>query len=99
LALRHPLEFNQARKLISKILAHGKVNLDVQHFLDEAAKDGLDAVDATNVLRGGMIYEPAEEREPGVWRYRVHTQRICVAIEFVDEAELTVITIWRKKAS
>jgi len=56
--------------------------------------DDLTIVDCINVLRGGFV-DPAEW-ENGAWRYRVHTARICVVIEFESETELVLVTAWRK---
>jgi hypothetical protein len=55
----------------------------------------LTAVDATNVLRGGVV-EPGEF-ENGSWRYRIRTQRIYVVVSFRSETELRVVTAWRWK--
>lgn len=94
---REPLGANQARKLISEIIAGGEVVL-WDHCKDELAKDDLDASDALNVLRAGRITEPAEqEGRPPRWRYRVHTERMCVVVQFESAAALSVVTAWRKK--
>jgi len=67
-----------------------------QPFLKEMAADNLTIVDCTNVLRGG-VPDPAEwNDEYEEYRYRVHTQRICVVIVFTSEEELFIVTTWRK---
>lgn len=93
--LREPLPNNQARRLISRILTSGEVEL-WEHCTKELAKDDLDNLDAVNVLRCGLITEPAEF-ESERWRYRVHTDRICVVVQFEHETKLSVVTAWRKK--
>lgn len=59
------------------------------------AKDNISTVDATNVLRGGVV-EPAEF-ENGSWRYRVRTNLLCVVVAFRSDKELVVVTAWRFK--
>lgn len=94
--LDEPLDCNAARKQVSWILTHGVFEY-WGHCKEELAKDGLDVSDALNVLRGGTIYEPAEQHSSGRWRYRVHTERICVVLHFDSRTELSVVTAWRKK--
>jgi len=88
-----------ARALIRRILQSGQVTWDTgpnSHFLKEMAADNLTIVDCTNVLRGG-VPDPAEwNDEYEEYRYRVHTQRICVVIVFTSEEELFIVTTWRK---
>ena len=91
-----PLNRAQARKLISRILAQGMVGFADPHLYDAAADDGMTTVDVVNVLRGGQITEEAEW-EGGAWRYRVHTPKFCVVIEFLSEEQLVAVTTWRKK--
>ncbi|HEX4422523.1 MAG TPA: hypothetical protein VH165_31630 [Kofleriaceae bacterium] len=87
--MKAPLAATEARKLARVILVHGKVAF-TSHCMKELAKDGKDAVDAINVIRGGAYQEA--EWENGGWRHRVHTQRMAVVIEFETEAELIVVT-------
>lgn len=92
-----PFSPPEARALIKKILAQGKV-VTTTHALKEMVKDSMDMVDVTSVLRGGIV-EPAEW-ENGEWRYRVHTPRgLWVVVEFPEDAEdeLVVVTAWRAK--
>ena len=92
-----PLPINQARKLLSAILATGEGSLSVtKHCREELAKDRMVFTDVVNVLRCGQIKEPAEEVK-GAWRYRVHTLSFCVVVEFLSETQVRVVTTWRKK--
>ncbi len=63
---------------------------------DEMANDNLRQTDVINVLERGSIYEPADLSTRGDWRYRVHTDRICVVVSFRSCTDLTVVTVWRK---
>ena len=87
-----PLSPPDARARLRHILAEGTVTT-TQHARDEMRKDELTIVDCANVLRGGVV-EPAEW-ESGGWRYRVHTARICVVVEFEDDVEAVIVTAWR----
>ena len=89
-----PLSPPDARRLIREILAGGEV-VSSRHANEEMAKVDLVIVDCINVLRAGIV-EPGEW-ERGTWRYRVHTQRICVAVAFRSEARLVIVTAWRSK--
>ena len=93
--MKEPLDRYQARKLIAHILPSGDVVL-FDHCKIELAKDDLDSVDAINVLRCGQITEEAEEVKAR-WRYRVHTEQMCVVVQFEDENALSIVTAWRKK--
>ena len=88
-----PLRPAEAKKLIREILENGDVTFTNPHAYEELAKDGLETVDAVNVLRGGIVDEA--QFENSAWRYRVHTARICVVIEFKSQTNLKVITAWR----
>jgi hypothetical protein len=90
-----PLSQNEARRRISRILRHGSVVI-WDHCKTELAKDDLDIVDVNNVLRCGRLIEPAEPARER-WRYRVHTDRMCVVVQFESEVELSVVTAWRKR--
>ena len=91
-----PFSPPEAKALIRKLLAEGTV-WPTKHALAEMARDSMDMVDVTNVLRGGIV-EPAEW-ENGAWRYRVRTPRgLWVVVELdEDAAELVVVTAWRAK--
>ncbi len=84
-----------ARKLISSILADGRVGYS-RHAREEMEKDDPTEVDVTNVLKAGRIIEPAEMGQVN-WTYRVHPQPRCVVVAFRSDAELVVVTAWRKK--
>lgn len=92
--MKEPLSRNEARKLISTILATGNVSWS-SHALRELEKDDMEITDATNVLRAGQILEEAELVND-TWRYRVHTGRMVVVVAFRSESELRIITAWRK---
>jgi hypothetical protein len=91
-SLREPLSPRDAKRLIARILATGDVRFS-QHALDEMAKDHLDTVDCTNVLRGGVVDPP--EWENRSWRYHVRTARMCVVVAFRSSTALAVVTAWR----
>lgn len=83
-----------AKKRILAILASGSVAFS-KHAEEELEKDGMNMVDASNILRGGVV-EPGE-LERGSYRYRVRTPRMCVVVAFRSETELRVVTAWRIK--
>jgi len=89
------LDRNHAKKLIGTILRNGSV-LVWEHCREELEKDDLNIVDATNVLRAGRIIEEPEQAK-GAYRYRVHTERICVVVEILSSTCMSVVTAWRKK--
>lgn len=91
-----PFPAHEAKRRIRAILAGGFVGLDEPHFRHEAAKDGIDMLDVTNVLRAGIVEEP--EYENGDWRYRVRTQKFCVVIAFEADDALVVVTVWRLRS-
>ncbi|HSO34725.1 MAG TPA: DUF4258 domain-containing protein [Labilithrix sp.] len=93
--LVEPLSPPEARRLIRDIIENGSVSFS-KHAEEELAKDNLTMVDATNVLRGGVV-DPGE-LENGTWRYRVRTVRIAVIVAFRSETELRVVTAWRFKS-
>jgi hypothetical protein len=90
-----PLTTTAARKRISAILRGGRVGYS-RHAREEMEKDDLTELDVTNVLRGGHLTEPAEMGQVD-WTYRVHTQLQCVVVAFRNDAELVVVTAWRKQ--
>lgn len=88
---------HEARVLLRALLESGLMSW-TGHARKEMAKDGLTAVDVTNVLRGGIVQEP--EHENGAWRYQVRTPRIVVVCEFAGDDEeapdqVWVVTTWR----
>ena len=105
-----PLKATDARKLIRRLLAEGRlVSPGVgSHARIEMEKDGLTDVDAVNVLRGGVVREA--EWVNGSWRHRVETQRMVFVVTFdpepdampadgdeLGDVELIVVTGWRMK--
>jgi hypothetical protein len=91
------LSRNEARKLVSEVLKSGGVVRFSKHALAEMAADSLNTNDAANVLAAGKITTEGEF-ENGSWRYRVHTQTMCVVVAFPTSDSLVVITAWRKKS-
>jgi len=75
--LDEPLRDVDARVAIRAIIEDVEVEFWA-HAQEEMAKDKLSQADCLNVLRGGWP-DPAEF-ENGQWRYRVHTQKICVVV-------------------
>lgn len=93
--MNEPLAPDVATKLIKVLIRDGSVGWS-DHFTKELAKDNLSIGDCLNVLRAGAVFEPADF-ERGTWRYRVHTNRICVVVAFRSDTELTLVTTWRKR--
>ena len=92
--LQHPLDNDEAKRLIAAVLKMGGAVGFSNHALEEMEKDSLTTVDAVNVLRGGYV-EFCEEKDR-TWRYRVRTPRMTFVVAFRSEHELTVVTAWRK---
>lgn len=93
--MTEPLAPDDATRLIKKLVREDAVSFSI-HAGQEMLKDGLTTVDCANVLRAGVVNEPADF-ERGTWRYRVHTNRLCVVVAFRSEAELRIVTAWRKR--
>jgi len=91
--LKEPLVPTDARKLIRQILEDGDVEF-WYHARQEMAKDRLSQIDCLNVLRGG--WPAAGECYGDRWRYQVHTQTICVVVQFETKRHLAIVTAWRK---
>lgn len=89
-----PLSELHAARLVREILQSGTVGF-TKHARERMVENDLHETDVVNVLRHGLIYEPAE-MENGSWRYRLHTDRICVVVAFRSESGLVVVTTWRK---
>lgn len=89
-----PLEAAHAKKLAREIVNTGVVQFS-EHARTEMTKDGLEATDCLNVLRGGNYEYP--ELEKGEWRYRVGTPQMMFVITFKSETRLRVVTGWRNK--
>ena len=93
MALDEPLSQADAKKLVRKIVSSGVVGYS-KHALGEMKKDGFGELEATAVLRAGLIKMPAEF-EHGEWRYRVETRNFAVVVAFESETVLVVVTAWR----
>ncbi len=91
--LREPLAPTHVRRLIRKIIEDGEVEF-WHHAQNEMANDGLSQIDCLNVLRGG--WPDGGECHGHRWRYQVHTQTICVVVQFESDKHLAVVTAWRK---
>ncbi len=94
-ALEEPLHPDAATRLIARIVREGSVAWS-QHALAAMRDDSLTTVECVNVMRAGVVSEPGE-LEGGSWRYRIHTQRICVVVAFRSDTELVVVTTWRRR--
>ncbi len=58
----------------------------------------MTTLDAENVLGCGHPIDPPEsDGKTGEWKYRVHTDRMCVVVVLRSEREMTVVAAWRKK--
>ncbi len=90
------LPMGQAKKLIIRILNEGYFAIGT-HAEAELAADRMTTNDVYNVLRYGVIDEPAEEGKHGDWCYRVHTKSMCVVVCFRSLTELAVVTAWRER--
>lgn len=96
-----PFDPHEATRRIREIVRTGSVRLG-SHVRERMIEHDLVEPDILNVLRGGGITEPAElerghARAIESWRYRVHTQRICVVAAFRTEDAVLVVTAWRLK--
>lgn len=90
-----PLPPAQATKLIKSVLDDGCFVVG-SHAEAELKNDGLVKTDVYNVLRYGVINQPAEPGKHGDWCYRVQTATICVVVCFRSTTEIKVVTAWRK---
>jgi hypothetical protein len=91
--VNEPLSPDIATRLIHQIVREGDVAW-TKHAFAEISADGMTTSDCLNVMRAGAITQPAD-LERGTWRYRIHTNRMCVCVAFRSETELVVITAWR----
>ena len=91
--LPQPLRKDDARRLLTQILAKGGVRW-TQHALRELNKDGITQARARIVLRAGVVAEA--EWEHGEWRHQVHAGRDVLVLTFEDESSTVVITGWRR---
>jgi uncharacterized DUF497 family protein len=71
-----------------------------KHFREELANEGLDILDAHNVLRTGIIFkEPEPDIRSGDWKYRIEGtdlegKLLAVIFCFKDEATGFLITVF-----
>jgi hypothetical protein len=71
-----------------------------KHFREELANEGLDILDAHNVLRAGSIFqEPEPDIRSGDWKYRMEGtdlegKPLAVVICFKDAATGFLITVF-----
>jgi hypothetical protein len=93
--VNEPLAPDVATRLVKQIIRNGDVSWS-DHVKEELLKDDLTTGDCLNVLRAGAVTESAD-LERGTWRYRVHTNRMCVVVAFRSECELRIVTTWRKR--
>ena len=89
-----PLDPVAAKRLIAEILESGTW-ICSDHARREMDRDNMSDQDAINILRAG-VHTPAEW-ENGRWRYRAHTGKMEVVVQFESETELRIITAWRYK--
>lgn len=58
----------------------------------------MSMVDVVNVLRCNRTVDPPEPHiVTGAWTYRVHTERMCVVVEFASPTRIRIVTGWRVK--
>ena len=91
--MREPLSCEAARNLIRAILLQGHRVAISRHALERMEERACTSLDATNVLRAGVV--KSAELESGTWRYRVETYRMCVVVAFRPEQELVAVTVIR----
>jgi hypothetical protein len=89
----------EAENLVRKCLSSGRVILG-KHFRDELANEGLDILDAHNLLRrGNILQQPEPDIRTGDWKYRMEGtdlegNPLAVVFCFKDEATGFLITVF-----
>ena len=89
----------EAANLVRRCLSAGRV-IPGKHFREELANEGLDILDAHNVLRTGIIFkEPEPDIRSGDWKYRIEGtdlegKLLAVIFCFKDEATGFLITVF-----
>jgi hypothetical protein len=89
----------EAANLVRRCLSTGRV-IPGKHFREELADEGLDILDAHNVLRTGIIFqEPEPDIRTGDWKYRIEGidlegKPLAVVFCFKDEATGFLITVF-----
>lgn len=87
----------EAAHLVRHCLSAGRL-IPTKHFREELANDGLDILDAHNVLRTGNIFhEPEPDIRSGDWKYRMEGtdldgKPLAVVFCFKDESTGFLIT-------
>ena len=88
-----------AADLVRNCLSAGRV-IPGKHFKEELANEGLDILDAHNVLRTGNIFqEPEPDIRSGDWKYRMEGtdlegKPLAVVFCFKDAATGFLITVF-----
>jgi hypothetical protein len=76
--------------------AKGAGAVVVPHAKNQMLERGITMLDVEQILSRGTIHEEAEEKD-GCWRYRVHFENLCAAVEFEGEMALTIVTVFRRQ--
>ena len=88
-----------AADLVRHCLSDGRV-IPGKHFREELANEGLNILDAHNVLRTGNIFqEPEPDIRSGDWKYRMkgtdlEGKPLAVVFCFKDQATGFLITVF-----
>jgi hypothetical protein len=89
----------EAVDLVRGCLSAGRV-IPGKHFREELANEGLDILDAYNVLRTGSIFqEPEPDIRSGDWKYRIEGtdlegKPLAVVFCFKDASTGFLITVF-----
>jgi hypothetical protein len=95
-----PLLPGEALRRIREIRESGMPYALTEHAVQELERRDMTMLDVTNVLRrGGHVDPPEPHPKTGNWMYRVHTDLMCVVVEFREGPRLGIITGWRKGSS
>lgn len=89
---REPLDPREAKALLRKIVATGRVAL-TEHASGQMEERRITTPVMENALKAGFV--EAGEYENGSWRYRVSTTRTVFLVAFRSETEVAVVTAWR----
>ena len=96
-----PLSAVDATALLRRILMNGAVSF-TGHAQERMDEQDLIETDVVNVLRRGLMLQPAEFERGHVasrasWRYRFETERMFVVVAFRSDDEVVVVTVRRLK--
>jgi hypothetical protein len=89
----------EAADLVRYCLSAGRL-IPGKHFREELANEGLDILDAHNVLKTGNIFqEPEPDIRSGDWKYRMEGtdlegKPLAVVFCFKDESTGFLITVF-----